>query len=160
MNRGRLSFRGSRSFCHRRIWQSNKLQSMRRVISRTHRSCVELFRPVDWTQVCGISQGHSAGQLILQGDLRLVTWTFLALAFRVECRRCSNWRAAGRQMASRWASNGEPLGVSPRCTATPLAATGDAVVCHELQPDTPRPASLLLHVTPTNLHGGENGGRN
>ena len=58
------------------------------------------------------------------------------------------------------AAIGEPLGVSPRCAAIPLAAVGDVVVCRELQPDTPRSASLLLHATQTNLHGGENGGRN
>ena len=106
-----------------------------------------LCQSKDWAQVCGINRGHSAGRLSLQCDEGLVTSTFQAAAFRVAAI------GAG-------AANGEPLGVSPRCTATPLAAVGDVVVCRELQPSIPRPASLLLHATPTDLHGGENGERN
>ena len=56
---------------------------MRLAISRTHKSCVELFRLVDWAQVCGINQGHSAGRLGLPGDEGLVTSIFLAVALPV-----------------------------------------------------------------------------
>ena len=40
------------------LQRDNKLQTMRLAISRMHRSCVELFRFVDWVQVCGINQSH------------------------------------------------------------------------------------------------------
>jgi hypothetical protein len=46
-------------------------------------SCVELFRLVDWAQVCGINRGHSAGILSLSGNERLVTSIWLAAAIRV-----------------------------------------------------------------------------
>ena len=61
----------------------NELRSMRLAISRTPRSCVELFRLVDWAQVCGINRGHSAGRLSLPGDEGLVTSICLAVAIRV-----------------------------------------------------------------------------
>ena len=70
----------------KRSWESmppNELRSMRLAISRTPRSCVELFRLVDWAQVCGINRGHSAGRLSLPGDEGLVTSTFHAAAIRV-----------------------------------------------------------------------------
>ena len=47
-----------------------------------HRSCVELFRLVVWTQVCGISRGHLAGRPSLQDDKGLVT-SILSAAIRV-----------------------------------------------------------------------------
>ena len=58
------------------------------------------------------------------------------------------------------AAIGEPLGVSPRCAAIPLAAVGDIVVCLEVQPGAARHASLLRLSTQTNLHAVENGERN
>ena len=53
-------------------------------ISRTHRPCVQLFRLVDWAQVRGLNQSHSAARLRLPGDGKLVTAIFLATAIRVE----------------------------------------------------------------------------
>ena len=38
---------------------------------------------MDWAQVCGINQRHSAGRLSLPGDKGLVTSIFLAAALRV-----------------------------------------------------------------------------
>lgn len=49
------------------ITRHNELRSMRLAISRMHGPCVELFRLVDWVQLCGINQGHSAGSLSLPG---------------------------------------------------------------------------------------------
>ena len=115
--------------------------SMRLAINWTHRSRVELFRLVDWVQPCGTNQGHSARRLTLHGDEGLVTSICLASAFLV-------------------AANGEPLGVSPRCAAIPLAAVGDIVVCLEVQPGAARHASLLRLSTQTNLHAVEIGERN
>ena len=57
-------------------------------------------------------------------------------------------------------TSGERQGVSPPCAATPISAVGDVAVCLEVQPDTPRHASLVRHSTPRNLHGVENGERN
>ena len=120
---------------------------MRLAISRTHRSCVELFHLVDWAQFCGTNRGHSAGRLSLPGDDGLVTSKWLAAAIPVV--------AVGDV-----AANGEPLGVSPRCAAILIAVVGDLVVFRDVQPDTPRIPALLHHSTQTNLHGGEIGGRN
>lgn len=43
-----------------------------------HRPRVELFRLVDWVQVCSINKDHVAGRLSLQGDKGLVTLICLA----------------------------------------------------------------------------------
>ena len=59
------------------------LRSTRLAISRTHRSRVELFRFVDWVQLCGINRGHSAGRWSLPGDEGLVTSICLAVAIPV-----------------------------------------------------------------------------
>ena len=76
-----------------------ELRHMRLAISQTHGSCVELFPLVDWAHVCGINLGHSAGRLILQGDVGPVTSIWLAAAIgavvvggEVRCG-LTHWRA-------------------------------------------------------------------